>query len=146
MCSANFNLMHTVQYFIAHMCTGLLTCMAPTTCCTLTQPGRMKNAVSLPMLGQSQCCRNMVFSRYRLYRDMSKTSRYSIAIFLSIFIEQLFINNHTIFIQIEAAMLLWRHKKKHKMLYGTGEGRPARGGGGGRKETLYQLVYIYLYT
>ena len=47
-----------------------------------------------------------------IYRDMNKISRYSIAIFLSIFIEQLFINNHTIFMQIVAALLWWRHKDK----------------------------------
>ena len=42
-----------------------------------------------------------------IYRDMSKISRYSIAIYLSIFIEQLLINNHTIFMQVEAALLWW---------------------------------------
>ena len=52
-----------------------------------------------------------------IHRDMSKISRYCIAIFLSIFIEQLFINNHSIFMQVEAALLWWRHKNKHiKML------------------------------
>ena len=72
-----------------------------------------------------------------IYRDMSKISRYSIAIYLSIFIEQLLINNHTIFMQVEAALLWWRHKNKHIKCY------LAREGG---KETLDQLVYIYRYT
>ena len=95
-----------------------------------------------------QCCRDMVFSRYRLYRDMSKISRYSIAIFFSILIEQLFINNHTIFMQVEAAMLWWRHKNKHIKcrLYGAGGGRPSPGGWGGRKETLCTNWYTYRYT
>ena len=59
---------------------------------------------------------------------MSKISRYSIAIFLSIFIEQLFINNHSIFMQVEAALLWWRHKKKYIKCYMAREG--GRGGGG----------------
>ena len=55
-----------------------------------------------------------------------------VAIFLSIFIEQLLINNHTIFMQVEAAYaLLWwrrRHKNKHIKCYMAREGeRPAQG-------------------
>ena len=61
-------------------------------------------------------------SRYIAICDI--VSRY----FLSIFIEQLFINNHTIFMQVEVALLGWRHK--HKMLYGAGEGEAGPGGGG----------------
>ena len=84
---------------------------------------------------------------------MSKISRYSIAIFLSIFIEQLFINNHTIFMQVEAALLWWRHKNKHVKCYRArvGGGRPGGwgggggGGGGGGEETLYQCNW-YTYT
>ena len=70
-----------------------------------------------------------------IYRDMSKISRYCIAIFLSIFIEQLFINNHTIFVQVEAALLWWRHKNKH--ITCSGGGRPASGGGGGGRDTVH---------
>ena len=69
---------------------------------------------------------------------MSKISRYSIAIFLSIFIEQLFINNHTIFMQVEAALWWWRHKNKHTECFraregeaGPGVGGEGAGGGGG---------------
>ena len=65
-----------------------------------------------------------------IYRDMSKISRYSIAI-LSIFIEQLFINNHTIFMQVEAALLWWRHKNKHIKCYMAREGELGLGVGGG---------------
>ena len=62
---------------------------------------------------------------------MSKISRYSIAISLSIFIEQLFINNLTIFMQVEAAMLWWRHKNIHLKCYMAREGGGRPGGGGG---------------
>ena len=68
--------------------------------------------------------------KYLIYRDMSKISRYSIAI-LSIFIEQLFINNHTIFMQVEAALLWWRHKNKHIKCYMAREGEVGLGVGGG---------------
>ena len=87
----------------------------------------------------------MVFSRYRLYRDMSK-------IFLSIFIEQLFINNPTIFMQVEVALLGWRHKNKHIKCYRAreGGGRPGGeggvGGGGGGRDTVHWYIYRYTCT
>ena len=71
-----------------------------------------------------------------LYRDMSKILYRDI--FLSIFIEQLFINNHTIFMQVEVALLGWRHKNKHIKCYSAREG-----GGGGGNETLYIGTYMY---
>ena len=83
-----------------------------------------------------------------IYCDMNKISRYSIAIFLSIFIEQLFINNRTIFMQVEACVVMVATQEQtHKMLYGTGGGvRPGgvgKGGGGGEKR---HYTYIPRYT
>ena len=79
---------------------------------------------------------------------MSKISRYCTAIFLSIFIEQLLINNHTIFMQVEVALLGWRHKNKHIKCYRAreGGGRPRGGGGGGGaggggRDTVYIGTY-----
>ena len=87
---------------------------------------------------------------------MSKISRYCIAIFLSIIIEQLFINKYTIFMQVEAALLWWLHKNKHIKGYrareeGDRPGEWGGGGGGGGKtafmeETLLVRWYIYCYT
>ena len=77
---------------------------------------------------------------------MSKISRYCIAIFLSIFIEQLFINNHTICMQAEAALLWWRHKNKHIKCYRAREGEagPGVGGeGGGGRDTVHWYIYRY---
>ena len=63
---------------------------------------------------------------------MSKISRYKIAMFLSIFIEQLLKINHTIFMQVEAALLWWRHKNKRINAIWRGKGKAGgRGGGGG---------------
>ena len=64
-----------------------------------------------------------------IYRDMSKISRYCIAIFLSIFIEQLFLNNHTIFMQVDAVLLCMvaTQEQTHQMLYGAEGERSARG-------------------
>ena len=79
----------------------------------------------------------MVYSRYRdiaiLYRDI-------------LFIEQLLINDHTIFMQVEVALLGWRHKNKHIKCYRAreGGGRPGRGGGGG--ETLYIGTYAGIHV
>ena len=73
---------------------------------------------------------------------MSKISRYCIAIFLNIFIEQLFINNHTIFMQVEAQLLWWRFKNKHIKCYRAREGEAGPGGGAGAGEkTLYVGIY-----
>ena len=75
-----------------------------------------------------------------IYRDMSKISRYNIAIFLSIFIEQLLIINHTIFMQVEAVLLWWRHKNKRLKCY------LAREGGGRRKGEKRHCTNWYTYT
>ena len=65
----------------------------------------------------------------------------AILYFLSIFIEQLFINNHTIFMQVEVALLGWRHKNKHIKCYRVREG----GGVGERHCTLVHIpVYMYM--
>ena len=66
-----------------------------------------------------------------IYRDMSKISRYCMAIFFKYIHRS---NNHTIFMQVEVAMLEWRHKNKHIKCY------RAREGGGG-EETLYIGTY-----
>ena len=77
---------------------------------------------------------------------MSKISRYNIAIFLSILIEQLLIINHTIFMQVEAALLGWRHKNKRIKCYMAREwgGRRKGGGegGGGRRDTVPIGIHI----
>ena len=76
---------------------------------------------------------------------MSKISRYCIAIFLSIFIEQLFLNNHTIFMQVEAALLCMVATQEQTLYSAEGE-RSARGVcvcvGGGGEETLYIGMHI----
>ena len=64
--------------------------------------------------------------------------------------EQLFINNHTIFMQVEVALLGWRHKNKHIKCYRAREGgsRPGGGGGGGGggdRERHCTLVHIPVY-
>ena len=71
---------------------------------------------------------------------MSKTSRYCIAIFLSIFIEQLFINNHTIFMKVESALLWWRHKK-NAVGRRRGEAGPGGGEGEGIDTTLVHILH-----
>ena len=76
---------------------------------------------------------------------MSKISRYCIAIFLTIFIEQLFINNHTIFNLVETAALRWRHKNKRKKCWARDRGgRPGGGGGGGGGIHCTLVVGIYI--
>ena len=65
-----------------------------------------------------------------IYRDI--VSRY----FLTIFIEQLFINNHTTFMQVEVALLGWRHKNAIR--------RGSGGGGGGG--TLYIGTYTGIHV
>ena len=87
-----------------------------------------------------------------IYRDMSKISRYNIAIFLSIFIEQLLTINHTIFMRVEAVLLWWRHENKRIKCYmareGGGGGRRKGGGGGGggvRRDTVPIGIHILVY-
>ena len=65
---------------------------------------------------------------------------------VSIFIKQLFINNHTIFMQDEAALLWWLYKNYHINAIRRGRG-PARGGGGGmgRGKRHCTLVHIPVY-
>ena len=77
---------------------------------------------------------------------MSKISRYSIAIFLSIFIEQLLINNHTIFMQVEAALLWWRHKNKYIKCYRAREGGGGRRGRGGERHYILVHIPVYMNT
>ena len=104
------------------------------------------------MLGSAAAIWSLADIAYiAIYRDMSKISRYCIAIFLSIFIEQLFIYNHTIFMQVEAALLCMvvTQEQMHKMLYGAEGERPARGvvvgggggGGGGGSDTVHWYAY-----
>ena len=57
-----------------------------------------------------------------IYPDMSKISRYCIAILFK------YINNHTIFMQVEVALLGWRYKNKHIKCYRAREGGSRPGG------------------
>ena len=66
-------------------------------------------------------------------------------IFLSIFIEQLCINNHTIFMQVEVALLgVATQEQTHKIkCYRAREGGGRPGGGGG---TLYIGTYTGIHV
>ena len=43
--------------------------------------------------------------------------------------------------QVEAALLWWRHKNKHMKCHRAREGGGGGGGGGGGRETLYIGTY-----
>ena len=46
--------------------------------------------------------------------------------------------------QVEVALLGWRHKKKHIKCYRAREGGGRPEGGGGGEETLYIGTYMYM--
>ena len=90
---------------------------------------------------KAQCIATMLEKRF-LLRTHALTA-------LSIFIEQLLIINHTIFMQVEAALLWWRHKNNriNAIWRGRGKagGRGGGGGGGGRRDTIPIGIHIPVY-